>query len=97
MPRNWFSNLIARYEYHPNWGDAQLEIIALIYQQAMAFLDYFNLKSISQLPPLSELIDFETLEKQLGLQLPPMQADVAEPELLANITEPSEIMLTEEA
>ncbi|PIZ03389.1 MAG: SMC-Scp complex subunit ScpB [Gammaproteobacteria bacterium CG_4_10_14_0_8_um_filter_38_16] len=68
-----------------------------LFATTKAFLDYFNLKSISQLPPLSELIDFETLEKQLGLQLPPMQADVAEPELLANITEPSEIMLTEEA
>jgi segregation and condensation protein B len=34
------------------------------------FLDYFNLKSIAELPPLSELVDFETLEKQLGLQLP---------------------------
>lgn len=34
------------------------------------FLDYFNLKSISDLPPLSELIDFELLEKQLGMQAP---------------------------
>lgn len=33
------------------------------------FLDYFNLKSLSQLPPLSELIDFEALEKQLGFGL----------------------------
>lgn len=44
------------------------------------FLDYFNLKSISDLPPLSELIDFETLEKQLGLQLdaPAISAESAE-------------------
>lgn len=32
------------------------------------FLDYFNLKNIAELPPLSALIDFDTLEKQLGLQ-----------------------------
>ena len=32
------------------------------------FLDYFNLKNISDLPPLSELVDFDSLEKQLGLQ-----------------------------
>lgn len=38
------------------------------------FLDYFNLKKLSDLPPLSELVDFETLEKQLGLQ-PPTAAD----------------------
>ena len=31
------------------------------------FLDYFNLKSISDLPALSELIDFEALEKKLGM------------------------------
>lgn len=34
------------------------------------FLDYFNLKNLSQLPALSELVDFESLEKQLGFQLP---------------------------
>lgn len=34
------------------------------------FLDYFNLKSISDLPPLSALVDFEAIEKQLGLGLP---------------------------
>ena len=31
------------------------------------FLDYFNLKKLTDLPPLSELVDFEALEKQLGL------------------------------
>lgn len=34
------------------------------------FLDYFNLKSLRELPPLSELVDFESLEKQLGFQMP---------------------------
>ena len=33
------------------------------------FLDYFNLKKLTDLPPLSELMDFEDLEK-LGLALP---------------------------
>ena len=42
------------------------------------FLDYFNLKNISQLPPLSALVNFETLEKQLGLQLPPVMQSVVE-------------------
>jgi len=36
------------------------------------FLDYFNLKNLNQLPPLSELVDFELLEKQLGLQSQPL-------------------------
>jgi len=43
-----------------------------LFATTKTFLDYFNLKSISQLPPLSELVDFESLEKQLGLQLPAM-------------------------
>jgi segregation and condensation protein B len=34
------------------------------------FLDYFNLKKLTDLPPLSELMDFDELEKQLGLALP---------------------------
>ena len=33
------------------------------------FLDYFNLKSISDLPALDELTNFEEIEKQLGTQL----------------------------
>ncbi|OGT41504.1 MAG: SMC-Scp complex subunit ScpB [Gammaproteobacteria bacterium RIFCSPHIGHO2_12_FULL_40_19] len=41
-----------------------------LFATTKTFLDYFNLKSIAELPPLSELVDFETLEKQLGLQLP---------------------------
>jgi segregation and condensation protein B len=35
-----------------------------------AFLDYFNLSALTDLPPLSELMDFDALEKQLGLALP---------------------------
>lgn len=38
-----------------------------LFATTRAFLDYFNLKSLSDLPPLSELVDFESLEKQLGL------------------------------
>jgi len=34
------------------------------------FLDYFNLTSLKELPPLAELVDFGLLEKQLGLQSP---------------------------
>ncbi|HLB57251.1 MAG TPA: SMC-Scp complex subunit ScpB [Gammaproteobacteria bacterium] len=41
-----------------------------LFATTKTFLDYFNLKKITELPPLSELVDFEALEKQLGLQLP---------------------------
>src|SRR3990167_6893184 len=46
------------------------------------FLDYFNLKNVSQLPPLSELVDFESLEKQLGLQLPALTTSVESEEIM---------------
>lgn len=40
-----------------------------------AFLDYFNLKSLDELPPLSEIRDIDELEPQLLLEAPlPVQA-----------------------
>ena len=47
-----------------------------LFATTKTFLDYFNLKSIADLPPLSELVDFEAIEKQLGLGLG--SPDVAE-------------------
>lgn len=44
------------------------------------FLDYFNLKNLRELPPLSELVDFESLEKQLGFQLPEPTENAEKPE-----------------
>jgi len=43
-----------------------------------AFLDYFNLKSLDQLPPLSEIRDIEDIDPQLafgGPDLPPAPPD----------------------
>lgn len=52
-----------------------------LFATTKAFLDYFNLKNLSDLPALSELVDFESLEKQLGLQLsqPTVESPVEEP------------------
>ena len=41
-----------------------------IYGTTKEFLDYFNLKKLSDLPPLQELVDFDQIEKQLSEQLP---------------------------
>ena len=45
-----------------------------LYATTKAFLDYFNVKSVAQLPPLSELVDIEslgeTITKQLALNIP---------------------------
>lgn len=49
-----------------------------------SFLDYFNLKSLNQLPTLSEIRDLDQiaqeLEKQLGTTLPPMADDASQDE-----------------
>jgi segregation and condensation protein B len=48
------------------------------------FLDYFGLKSLDQLPPLSELKDIAELEPQLPFDLAPGVASAALPESLAD-------------
>lgn len=53
-----------------------------LFATTKTFLDYFNLKSIAELPPLSELVDFESLEKQLGLHLPALMVPVESSENL---------------
>lgn len=55
-----------------------------LYGTTRQFLDYFNLKSLDQLPPLSELRDFEQINAELDLQLPgidvPGQESAGEPD-----------------
>lgn len=41
-----------------------------LYGTTKQFLDYFNLKKIDELPPLSELRDFEQINAELDLELP---------------------------
>lgn len=54
------------------------------------FLDYFGLRSLDQLPPLSELADLPELEPQLPLeavQSPPTAAAAADPQPAAEPTQ----------
>ena len=45
------------------------------------FLDYFNLKSLDQLPPLAEIKELDNLSGELGLELPEQTSDAdAEPD-----------------
>jgi segregation and condensation protein B len=44
-----------------------------MYATTRQFLDYFNLKSLDQLPALADLRDLETLNAELGFE--PLQAD----------------------
>ncbi|MFT6311376.1 MAG: segregation and condensation protein B [Porticoccus sp.] len=47
-----------------------------MYASTKNFLDYFNLKSLDQLPPLAEIQDLDNLTAELGLEV---IEDVAEP------------------
>ncbi len=55
-----------------------------LYGTTKEFLDYFNLKKIDELPPLSELRDFEQINAELDLELPglevPGQENAGEPD-----------------
>lgn len=44
-----------------------------MYGTTKEFLDYFNLKSLDELPSLAELRDFETINAELDLQLPGLE------------------------
>lgn len=44
------------------------------------FLEYFNLKSLSDLPPLTDIRDLETIAAELNLSLPLDQPDDGEPD-----------------
>jgi segregation and condensation protein B len=55
-----------------------------LFATTKTFLDYFNLESISDLPPLDEVVDLESVEKELNQQLSlnvnPKNEDLAVPE-----------------
>lgn len=51
-----------------------------MYATTRQFLDYFNLKSLDQLPPLAEVRDFETLNAELGFADPSTALSDAESE-----------------
>ena len=57
-----------------------------MYATTRQFLDYFNLKSLDQLPPLAEVRDFETLNAELGFAdpstaLPDAESEASDPEV----------------
>jgi segregation and condensation protein B len=46
-----------------------------MYATTRQFLDYFNLKSLDQLPPLAEIKELDNLSGELGLELPQVPGD----------------------
>jgi segregation and condensation protein B len=55
-----------------------------LYATTKDFLDYFNLKSLSELPTLAEIRDLESINRELELKDP----DLPEPEPLPEAAEP---------
>lgn len=55
-----------------------------IYGTTKKFLDYFNLKNLSDLPPLDNIVDLDKLEKQLTEQLG-LEVATAVPEVSTDI------------
>jgi segregation and condensation protein B len=52
-----------------------------MYATTRDFLDYFNLKSLDQLPALAEIRDFDTLTAELGFEpIPELSAESGEAE-----------------
>ena len=41
-----------------------------LYATTKGFLDYFNLKSLTELPPLADLRDIDAINAELDLQVP---------------------------
>ncbi len=52
-----------------------------LYGTTRAFLDYFNLRSLDQLPPLGELHELPELEPELAFEPAPSAAQVGPPEV----------------
>ena len=46
-----------------------------MYATTRQFLDYFNLKSLDQLPPLAEIKELDNLSGELALELPEAAAE----------------------
>lgn len=46
-----------------------------IYATTRGFLDYFNLKSLDQLPPLAELRDLNAISEEFNIEMPPELAE----------------------
>lgn len=65
-----------------------------MYATTKIFLDYFNLNSLDQLPPLAEIQDLDNLTAELGLEV---VDDVSEKEILENSQQQTDSNVNDEA
>jgi segregation and condensation protein B len=57
-----------------------------VYATTKQFLDYFNLKSLDQLPPLAEIRELGTISRELNIELPPELVESANDDALDTST-----------
>lgn len=50
-----------------------------LYATTKTFLDYFNLKSLEELPPLADLRDIDSINAELDLQIPGLEPETSQP------------------
>ena len=63
-----------------------------LYATTKGFLDYFNLKSLTELPALADLRDIDAINAELDLQVPTVPSiPVADSEESADSEEPDDI------
>ena len=62
-----------------------------IYATTRQFLDYFNLKSLDQLPPLAEIRDLNTISRELNIELPVEAIEPANDENIAAADDSAEV------
>jgi len=68
-----------------------------LYATTKAFLDYFNLKSLTELPALADLRDIDAINAELDLQVPTVPSvPVAEDEKASNDDETESAPVTDE-
>ena len=58
-----------------------------VYATTKQFLDYFNLKSLDQLPPLAEIRELGTISRELNIELPPELVESANDDALDTSTQ----------
>ncbi|HEB96916.1 MAG TPA: SMC-Scp complex subunit ScpB [Sedimenticola thiotaurini] len=59
-----------------------------LYATTREFLDYFGLKSLDQLPPLQEIRDLESINRELELEIPGLDSGEAAGDALADAPAP---------
>jgi len=68
-----------------------------IYATSKTFLDYFNLKSLEDLPPLAELRDLDKINEELELRYPDMPKENIEEAAESDATDDTAVVTLESA